>query len=283
MPHPSLDFDYLRILVREQTGVVLEAHKDYLAELHLDKLASQSGFESIAAFTEHLKTIPFNGLHIQAIEALLINETSFFRDSYPFETLRTVVLPSLIQSRATERAITIWSAGCSTGQEPYSIAILIRESFPELLSWTIRLIASDFSRQSINRAEQGLYSNLEMGRGLIPSLRDRYFYRLRDSWQIKDEIRQMVEFRQLNLIHSWHSLPQMDIVLLRNVLIYFNSETKQSILYKVRHHLKQDGYLFLGSGETTSYLDPSFEPVHGKASLFHRLRIYSSSQANEPH
>ena len=142
----SLDFEYLRTLVRQQTGVVLEAHKDYLAELHLDKLACQMGFESIAAFTEHLKAIPFNHLHSQAIEALLTNETFFFRDSYPFETLRTTVLPGLIQSRTTERAINIWSAGCSTGQEPYSIAMLIRESFPELLNWRIRNLSSGQSR-----------------------------------------------------------------------------------------------------------------------------------------
>jgi chemotaxis protein methyltransferase CheR len=268
----SLDFDYLRSLVRKQSGVVLEPHKDYLAELHLDKLATQAGFNSIAAFTEHLKTIPFNSLHIQAVEALLISETSFFRDRYPFEALQTSVLPSLIQSRSSKRSLNIWSAGCSTGQEPYSIAILIREFFPELSSWRIRLVASDFSKRSLDRAQQGAYTTLEIGRGLTPNLRDRYFQQVGQVWQIKDEIRQMIEFQQLNLIYPWHALPEMDIIFLRNVLIYFNSETKQSILNKVQHALKEDGYLFLGSGETTFYLDSRFEAIHGKTSLYHRLR-----------
>lgn len=272
MTRSPLDFEYLRTLVREQSGVVLEPHKDYLAELHLDKLASQAGFESIAAFTEHLKTIPFNQLHIQAVEALLISETSFFRDRTPFEALQTAVLPPLIQSRSSQRSITIWSAGCSTGQEPYSLAMLIRESFPELSTWTVRLIASDVSTRSLSRAQQGLYTHLETSRGLTPAMRDRYFRPVGTSWQIRDEIRQMVEFRQLNLLHSWHSLPQIDIIFLRNVLIYFNSDTKQSILDKVKTYLRSDGYLFLGSGETTFYLDPRFEAIHGKTSLYHRLR-----------
>lgn len=272
MTHSSLDFEYLRTLVRNQSGVVLEPHKDYLAELHLDKLATQAGFTSITAFTEHLKTIPFNHLHTQAVEALLISETSFFRDRYPFEALQTSVLPSLIQSRSSNRSFTIWSAGCSTGQEPYSIAMLIHESFPELASWTIRLVASDVSQRSLDRARQGTFTALEISRGLTPNLRDRYFYPVGRLWQVKDEIRRMVEFQQLNLIHSWASLPKIDIIFLRNVLIYFNSETKQSILNKVKQVLKEDGYLFLGSGETTFYLDPRFEAIHGKTSLYYRLR-----------
>lgn len=272
MASSPLDFEYLCTLVLEQSGVVLEPHKDYLAELHLDKLASEAGFESIAAFTEHLKTIPFSNLHIQAIEALLISETSFFRDRYPFEALQNSVLPALIQSRSTYRSINIWSAGCSTGQEPYSIALLIRESFPELSTWTLRLIASDFSKRSLNRAQQGVYTNLEISRGLTPAMRDRYFHQVGHSWQINDEIRQMVEFQHLNLIHPWNSLPEMDIIFLRNVLIYFDSDTKQSILNKVQRYLQEDGYLFLGGGETTFYLDPRFEAIHGKTSLYHRIR-----------
>ncbi|MBD1913809.1 MULTISPECIES: protein-glutamate O-methyltransferase CheR [unclassified Leptolyngbya] len=276
MTQRALDFNYLRTLVFEQSGVVLEAHKDYLAELHLDKLATQTGFESIAAFTEHLKTIPLSTLHTQAVEALLISETSFFRDHYPFEALCTSILPPLIQSRSSNRMLNIWSAGCSTGQEPYSIAMLIRESFPELANWTVRLIASDLSTRSLDRARQGIYSNLEINRGLTPVMRDRYFHKTGQSWQINDDIRQMVEFQQLNLLHSWDTLPELDVIFLRNVLIYFNSDTKQSILNKVQRYLREDGFLFLGSGETTFYLDPRFEAVHGKTSLYHRLR--NSSQ-----
>ncbi|HEY9624703.1 MAG TPA: protein-glutamate O-methyltransferase CheR [Crinalium sp.] len=272
MAHSPIDFEYLRKLVFEQSGVVLEPHKDYLADLYLDKLASQSKFTSVAAFVEHLKTIPRDSLHTQAIEALLISETSFFRDRYPFEALQRSVLPPLIQSRSNKRAINIWSAACSTGQEPYSIAMLIRESFPELSTWAIRLIATDVSARSLERARQGVYSDLEVNRGLAPELRDRFFHPVGRSWQLNDDLRQMVEFRQLNLIHSWNSLPKMDVIFLRNVLIYFNNETKQAILNKVQGCLRDDGYLFLGSGETTFYLDARFEAIHGKACLYHRLR-----------
>ncbi len=266
------DFDYLRELVRTQSAIVLEPYKSYLAELHLEPIAEKSGFDSIAAFVEHLKKIPFNHLHIQAIEALVTNETSFFRDRYPFETLKSLVLPSLIQSHLSDRTIHIWCAACSTGQEPYSIAILIRENFPLLATWNIRLIASDFSKKALDRAQKGEYTDLEMNRGLTPTLRDRYFRQTERSWQISDELRQMVEFRQMNLIHTWTSLPKLDVIFLRNVLIYFDTETKQSILHNVQQYLQPDGYLFLGGGETTFHLDSRFETIRGEKSLYHRLR-----------
>ncbi len=272
MASPLFDFEYLRELVRERAAVVLEPHKDYLATLHLGKMASQKGFESIAALVEHLKSIPFDDLHLQVIEALVNNETSFFRDRYPFAALQAAVLPELIDLRSSTRCINIWCAACSTGQEPYSIAILIRDVFPELSTWNVRLIASDFSKKALDRACKGQYTNLEINRGLTPALRDRYFRSVGQSWQVVDEIRQMVEFRQLNLIESWTSLPQLDIVFLRNVLIYFDIDTKRLILNKIQHCLQKDGYLFLGSGETVFHLDSRFEAIQNKTSLYHRLR-----------
>ncbi|MBD1821087.1 protein-glutamate O-methyltransferase CheR [Cyanobacteria bacterium FACHB-DQ100] len=272
MAIPAFDFEYLRQLVRQQSGVVLEPHKDYLAALHLDQIAANAGFASIAELVEHLKHTPLSELHLQALEALVIKETSFFRDRSPFEALKASVLPALIQSRSSQRTINIWCAACSTGQEPYSIAMLIREAFPELSTWTIRLIATDFSKQVLDRAQQGQYTDLEISRGLTPELRDRYFRKAGDAWQIVDEIRQRVEFRQLNLIHPWSALPKMDIIFLRNVLIYFDIDTKRSILNKVQHYLQADGCLFLGSGETTFHLDSRFEAIQSKTSFYHRLR-----------
>lgn len=272
MTAPPFDFEYLRQLVREQSGVVLEPHKDYLAALHLDRIAAEAGFGSIAALIEYLKSRALSPLHFQAIEALVINETSFFRDHSPFEALKSSILPTLIQSRSSNRSIHIWCAACSTGQEPYSIAMLIREAFPELSTWTIRLIATDFSQQVLERAQQGQYTNLEISRGLSPQLRDRYFYKTQQFWQIRDEIRQMVEFQPLNLIHSWKALPKMDIIFLRNVLIYFDIDTKRAILNQVQHYLQADGYLVLGGGETTFHLDPRFEAIQSQTSLYHRLR-----------
>lgn len=272
MADSPFDFEYLCQLVRERSGVALESHKDYLATLYLSDLAAEAGFSSLAAFIEHLKHQTFGELHNRAIEALVIKETSFFRDRYPFETLKRSVLPTLIQARSAHRSLHIWCAACSTGQEPYSIAMLIREAFPELSTWNVRVIASDFSKHVLARAEQGEYTQLEMSRGLTPNWRDRYFRQTGQSWQIVDEIRQMVEFRQLNLIQAWGSLPKMDVIFLRNVLIYFDIDTKRAILNKVQHYLQADGYLFLGGGETTFHLDPRFEAIQGETSLYHRLR-----------
>lgn len=268
----SIDFTYLRQLVREHSAVVLDADKEYLAELHLRLLAEKAGFDSITDLVAHLRNQPFNKLHVQAIEALVTYETSFFRDVYPFEALKNFVLPELLQQRQVERSLNIWCTACSSGQEPYSIAMLIREHFPMLANWKLRLIASDFSGKILARAHQGHYNQLEVNRGLPATLRQKYFQQQDNQWQIDEDIRQMVEFRQLNLIESWSSLPAMDIIFMRNVLIYFDAEMKKAILRKVRQLLKPDGYLFLGGGETTINLDHSFERVQFGKSICHRLR-----------
>ncbi|MFQ4141073.1 protein-glutamate O-methyltransferase CheR [Chlorogloeopsis sp. ULAP02] len=265
------DFNYLRQLVHEHSAVVLYADKTYLAELHLQPIAESTGFASITDLITHLRTQPFSSLHVQVIEALVTNETSFFRDIYPFEALKRFVLPELVKIRAIERSLNIWCAACSNGQEPYSIAMLIREHFPMLASWSVRLIASDFSNKVLTRARQGSYNQLEIQRGLPKPLRDRYFQKREGNWQIKDEIRQMVEFHQINLMQSWLSLPQIDVIFLRNALIYFDLTTKKDLLKKVKQQLRPNGYLFLGSGETTISLDDSFERVQLDKSTCYRL------------
>jgi chemotaxis protein methyltransferase CheR len=265
------DFDYLRRLVYHHSAVVLYADKTYLAELHLQPIAESAGFASIADLVTYLRNQPFSSLHVQTIEALVTNETSFFRDFYPFEALKQFVLPELIKKRAIERSLNIWCAACSNGQEPYSIAMLIREHFPMLANWSIRLIASDFSSKVLARARKGRYNQLEIKRGLPPTLRDQYFQKLDNEWQIQKQIHQMVEFRQMNIVQSWSSLPQIDVIFLRNVLIYFDIATKKALLKKVRQQLRLDGYLFLGSGETTINLDESFERVQFDKAICYRL------------
>ncbi|WP_138497188.1 CheR family methyltransferase [Nostoc sp. PA-18-2419] len=265
------DFDYLRQLVGEHTAVVLSAEKIYLAELHLQPIAESTGFAAIAELVAHLQTQPFNNLHVQTIEALVTNETLFFRDRHPFEALKQYILPELIEKRAIERSLNIWCAGCSNGQEPYSIAMLIREHFPLLTNWSVRLIASDFSTKVLARAQKGHYNQLEIKRGLPKNLRDKYFHRLDNSWQIKEEIRQMAEFHQLNLMQSWSSLPEIDVIFLRNVLIYYDIATKKALLTKVKQQLRTDGYLFLGSAETTINLDGSFKQVSFNKSICYQL------------
>lgn len=230
----SMDFAYLRKLVRDHSAVALDSDKEYLAELHLASLAETAGFDSIASLVAYLRTEPFDELHGKTIEALVTNETSFFRDIHPFEALKNFVLPQFLKQRTVEgrtkfepqASLNIWCAACSTGQEPYSIAMLIREHFPLLANGSVRLIASDFSHKVLARARQGRYNQLEVKRGLSGTLREKYFIKQGNDWQIKPEIRQMVEFHNINLIQSWPPLPQMDIIFLRNVLIYFEETTK---------------------------------------------------------
>ncbi|WP_414571815.1 CheR family methyltransferase [Nostoc sp. CCY 9925] len=257
----SADFEYLRQLVHKHSGIVLSADKTYLAELHLQPIVESAGFSSIADLITYLRNQPFNNLHVQTIEALVTTETSFFRDGYPFEALKQYVLPELVKQRKIERSLNIWCAACSNGQEPYSIAILIQEHFPVLVNWSLRLIASDFSTKVLARARQGNYNQLEINRGLPKNIRDKYFKRLDNNWQINQEIRQMIDFRQFNLVETWPYLPKFDVIFLRNVLIYFDIVTKKALLKKVKQQLRPDGYLFLGSGETTINLDESFKLV----------------------
>lgn len=268
----SSDFDYLRQLVREHSGVALDKDKEYLAELHLTELAESAGFNSIASFVKHLQNNQYCGRHEQAVEALVTYETLFFRDRHPYEALKDFVLPELIEQRAKKRYLNIWSAACSSGQEPYSIAILIREHFPLLANWKVQLIASDFSSKIIARARNGRYNQLEIKRGLPETLRRKYFQQHNNEWQIEENIRSRVEFRSFNLLQSWASLPTMDIIFLRNVLIYFDTETKKAILAKVRQLLSNDGYLFLGGGETTINLDDSFKRVQFNKSVCYKLQ-----------
>ncbi|MBR8836207.1 MAG: protein-glutamate O-methyltransferase CheR [Stigonema ocellatum SAG 48.90 = DSM 106950] len=257
----STDFAYLRELLYHYSGIVLDEDKEYLAELHLEPLAEIAGFDSIATLIKFLRTEPFNSLHVQVIEALVTYETFFFRDIYPFEALKNFVLPELLKNRKEEKSLNIWCAACSSGQEPYSIAMLIRQYFPMLANWMVKIIASDFSSKALARARKGRYNQIEIQRGLSETLRNKYFHQENNEWQIQEQIRSLVEFREMNLIQSWSFLPQMDIIFLRNVLIYFDTEMKKTILGKVRQLLKPDGYLFLGGGETTIYLDSSFKQV----------------------
>jgi chemotaxis protein methyltransferase CheR len=265
------DFQFLRDLVYDHSAVVLHAEKIYLAELYLQPIAESAGFTSIADLVTYLRDQPFSSLHSQVIESLVTNETFFFRDHHPFEALKTFVLPELVKKRAIARSLNIWCAACSNGQEPYSIAMLIKEHFPMLANWSVRLIASDFSSKVLAKAKQGRYNELEIQRGLPKNLRDRYFQKMGHDWQIQDEILQMVEFRQINLMQSWSSLPKSDVIFLRNVLIYFDVPTKKSLLKKVKQQLNPDGYLFLGNAETTIHLDESFKRVPFDKAICYQL------------
>jgi chemotaxis protein methyltransferase CheR len=271
MPLSVADFDYIRKLVYDRTGVSLSEDKTYLVESRLGILAKESGANSVSGLVAQLKQKRFNPLYESIVEAMMTNETFFFRDVNPFEVLKTSVIPELLKQRQGNRTLNIWCAACSSGQEPYSIAMLLREYFPQLASWTVNLIASDISTGMLKRARLGRYGRHEIVRGLSPAFLHKYFHHCGKEWEIKEEFRKSIEFRKINLTEPFGSLPQMDIIFLRNVLIYFDIQTKQSILAKVRGVLQPDGYLFLGGGETTVNLDGAFEPIQFQQGVCYRM------------
>lgn len=256
------DFGVIAELVRQRAGIVLEPSKAYLVDARLAPVARRHDLGSIASLVELLRRGRTTSLVDEVVDAMTTNETSFFRDVHPFTALQKQVIPELLERRADRRELLIWSAACSSGQEPYSIALLLREHFAEALAdWSVRILATDLSTDMLTRAQAGCFSQLEVNRGLPAGMLVRHFTRDGTQWRINEDVRAMVEFRALNLAGPWPVLPSFDIVFLRNVLIYFDLTTKQHVLARVRRTLRPDGYLFLGTAETTLNVDPAFQRV----------------------
>ena len=269
----KIDFDYISRLAHTEAALVLEAGKEYLVESRLGPVALREGFASLADFIQQLrKEFKVAGLHHKAIDALTTNETLFFRDFHPFEALRQSILPLILGQRAEARRLTIWCAASSTGQEPYSLAMLLLEHFPQLASWSVSIFATDLSPTVLKLAKEGRYSQFEVNRGLPANYLVKYFTKDLDRWCLKDQVKKMVEFRPMNLVQPWPLMPPLDLVFIRNVMIYFDVETKKTILKKIRTCLLPHGYLFLGTAETTTNLDQSYEPVTFGKAVIYRVR-----------
>jgi chemotaxis protein methyltransferase CheR len=253
------DFDYIRDLVRDRAAIVLEPGKEYLAVTRLDPVVRRAGLASLSELVATLRQDDDPELSEQVVDALTTNETTFFRDVHPFESLRNHILPALIERKRLSRSLSIWSAGCSSGQEAYSVAMLIREDFPQLAGWQVSILGTDVSVAMLERARAGRYGQIEVNRGLPAHLLVKYFRRAGLSWEIDGSIRAMVRFRHQSLVDPWPSMPPMDLVLMRNVMIYFDVAAKQEILARVRDVLAPHGYLLLGTSETTLHLDDSFQ------------------------
>ena len=271
-PFSQTDFDFLRQMIQKHSAIVINSSKAYLVNSRLSPLVVKEGLASLEELVFKMRTKPDNALNERVIEALTTNETSFFRDPSIFEALKTLVLPEIIQKRKNTRQLNIWCGASSSGQECYSLVMLIKEHFPELLNWKLYFMASDISQEMLTRCRSGKYSQLEINRGLPAPMLVKYFEQDRTSWTIKKELRDLVRFQQINLAEPLPSMPSMDIVFLRNVLIYFDVETKKTILRKIKNILCKDGYLFLGSAETTFYLDDAFEPIQSKLSGSYKLK-----------
>jgi len=266
------DFNYIREWVLERSAIVLEDGKEYLVESRIGQVARTEGFDTIGQLVETLRENSNNGLQSKVIEALTTNETSFFRDIYPFKTLKNVILPELLKNRNNTRKLNIWCAASSSGQEPYSIAMLIREYFATLLDWKINFIASDISDKMLDRCRSGKFSQLEVNRGLPASFLVKYFEKNGPTWSIKKQFLKMIDFQHINLSRELPHLPKMNLIFMRNVLIYFDIETKKKILKQLRSILQPDGFLFLGAAESTINLDNSFERMDYKHSGCYRLK-----------
>ena len=263
-------FEYLCKIVRDYAAIVIDADKDYLAEGRLAHVMAREGFSSIDEFLLQLEQQNFGQLHRLVVDSMTNNETWFFRDFQPFEALKGRILPELMERRANKR-ITFWSAASSSGQEPYSLAMSLREN-KALGGWSTPILATDLSEAILERARAGIYSQMEVGRGLPAPLLAKYFTQDGLRWGLKPEIRKTVEFRPLNLVGPWPSLPAVDVLFLRNVLIYFERDTRRKIFEKIRTVLQPDGYLIMGAAETTMGVDESFERIPFGKTAYYRLR-----------
>lgn len=279
------DLDYVRRVVAERSAIQLEDGKEYLIESRLETLARLESQPDAAALIDQMRRSPSGPMTRKVVEAMTTNETSFFRDRVPFDALKDTVLPQLIQARATTRQLNIWCGAASTGQEPYSIAMVIRDHFPELATWKVKILATDLSTEVLDKAATGIYTQLEVGRGLPAPMLVRHFEQQGARWAVRPAIRDMVQFRELNLVGTWPPMPKPDIVFLRNVMIYFDVASKQQILGRIASDIATDGYLFLGAGETTLNLDTPFRRVEiDRAGVFQVDRTTSpQAPITRPH
>ncbi len=255
-----MEFDYLRRLVKDFSAIDIDAGKEYLADLRLSPLLPDQGCESVQELLQQLRGKSFGGVHRKVVDAMTNNETWFFRDLHPFTALGDEIIPELMKKRASDRRLAIWSAACSSGQEPYSIAMLIRDRFM-IPGWSFSIRATDISTPILERAKKGIYTQMEVNRGLPAPALAKHFTKSGSQWELKSEVRDMVSFDLINLSQPWSGIPTADIVFLRNVLIYFEVDVRKRILEQVRRVLRSDGYLFLGGAETTLNLDSNFERV----------------------
>lgn len=268
----ATDFDWLCDLVRRESAIVLEPGKEYLAESRLHPIARQRGYETVGDLLRHLRSTTAEDLHLDVVDAMTTNETSFFRDTHPWETLRTEIVPELLDRNRLTRRLTIWCGAASSGQEPYTLALLLREHFEsQLQGWQVRIVATDLSPTMLARTAAGRYSQLEVNRGLPATMLVRWFRRRGMEWELDESIRSMVRTARVNLAdeRTWGAVPKADLVLLRNVLIYFDVPTKQSILHAVHRRLEPAAPLFLGSSETTLALVSCFERVQRGKTIYY--------------
>ncbi|MBX6423591.1 protein-glutamate O-methyltransferase CheR [Thermosulfurimonas sp. F29] len=265
-------FNFFTMLVERASGISIKSGKEYLLQSRLDELARTLGYRDHEKLYEVARTKLTRQLLDQIVDALTTNETYFFRDQHPFETLRRVIIPELKKKREREKRLRFWSAACSTGQEPYSLAILLREYFPDLVkSWHIEILASDISESALKKAREGVYNQIEVNRGLPVTFLVKYFKQVAAHWRISDEIRRMVTFKRINLVEPFPVMHQFDVILCRYVLIYFSQPMKKRVWENLCRALAPGGYILLGATEIPPELPADMEKkVLGKTVCFRK-------------
>ena len=262
------DYDYLRKFLKERSGLDLSPDKQYLVESRLLPLARKASLPGIPDLVLKIR----NGdgrLATDVVEAMTTNETFFYRDKIPFDHLRETILPGLIQARAARKSLRIWSAASSTGQEPYSIAMCVKEMGAALAGWRIEIVATDLSQEVLEKSKSGIFSQFEVQRGLPIQLLVKHFTQINETWQLSPEIRAMVQFKQLNLLHDFSHLGVFDVIFCRNVLIYFDQDTKVNVFNRLARVIEPDGFLVLGAAETVVGLSAGFSPYPERRGLYH--------------
>jgi chemotaxis protein methyltransferase CheR len=262
------DFDLYKDLLKQKSGLTLTPDKTYLLDSRLTPIAKKWDLASIDELTDSLRGVPEPDMVNDVVEAMTTNETSFFRDNRPFDTFKELILPYLLEKRTTQRNFRVWSAASSSGQEAYSLAMLLKESSTPLAGWNIEILGTDISNEIVAQAERGEYTQFEVQRGLPIQLLMKYFEQTGDKWQLNKEIRDLVKFKYFNLLDTMSMLGTFDVVFCRNVLIYFDDETKADVLRRIEAQLAPDGFLLLGGAETVLGITDAFKPLEGYRGLY---------------
>ena len=261
-----LDYEFLRKLLKERSGLDLSSDKQYLVESRLVPLARKAALQGIPELVQKIKAGD-DALITEVVEAMTTNETFFFRDKIPFDHLRETILPALVQARASRQTLRIWCAASSTGQEPYSVAMCVKE-FAGLAGWRVEILATDLSQEVLEKSKAGIYSQFEVQRGLPIQMLVKYFTQIGELWQLNPDIRAMVQHRQLNLLQDFSHLGKFDVIFCRNVLIYFDQDTKTAIFERLARMIEPDGVLTLGAAESVVGISEAFKPYSDRRGLY---------------
>lgn len=270
------DFDFIAKMLKDRSGLVITRDKAYLLESRLTPVARKRGLKGLDDLLASLKTAGEDLLR-EVTEAMTTNESFFFRDIKPFDQFKDMVLPAMLKLRAGRKSFRIWSAACSSGQEAYTLAMILKEEAPKLAGWKIEIVGTDISTEMLEKAKAGLYSQFEVQRGLPIQYLVKYFKKTNEMWQIDPAIRAMVQFREYNLLHDLKTLGQFDVVFCRNVLIYFDQPTKTRVLDNINKVVPDDGFLYLGGAETVLGISDKFKPIPEQRGIYATNRVTAAA------